>query len=357
MMRILLVEDSPVQLAFLQFLLERDGSFSVVGTAVDGVEAVEKTAELRPDVVLMDYYMPRMNGLEATRAIMERTPVPIVITSAGLKPQDAALAIAALDCGAMAVVAKPTNPIDPAHEDQAAELLQTLKLMSEVKVVRRWTKAAAPRPASSAAAEPRKAVEVIALGGSTGGPGVIGGILAALPGDLPAPIVLVQHMAAGFIEGFALWLATRTPLTVRVAQPGLEARAGTVYVAPEGWHLAISPDRRIRLELGAPEAGFRPSINHLFRSVARSFAASAMGVILTGMGQDGVAGLAELHRVGGITVAQDEASCTVFGMPRAAIRRNCVGHVLPPEGIANLIRSQATVDHGERRDRSDKKSN
>jgi two-component system, chemotaxis family, protein-glutamate methylesterase/glutaminase len=335
--RILIAEDSPTQLAYLQLLLERDGSFSVVGTAVDGMEAVEKAAQLRPDIVLMDFKMPRMNGVEATRAIMERTPVPIVITSAGLLPQDVALAIAALESGAMAVVAKPMDPLDPAHDRQTIDLLQTLKLMSEVKVVRRWTHAM--QATTPPVAPVRKmALEVIAMGGSSGAPGVFGSILAGLPGDLP-PILLVQHMAAGFIEGFTLWLAQKTTLKVCIAKAGIEALRGTVYVAPEGRHLAVSPERRILLEPDPPELGFRPSINHLFRSVAGSFGSSAMGVILTGMGQDGVAGLTELHRAGGITVAQDEASCVVFGMPRVAIRQDCVTHILPPAGIANLIRS------------------
>jgi two-component system chemotaxis response regulator CheB len=213
--------------------------------------------------------------------------------------------------------------------------------MSEVKVVRRWAPAAQKSGRISTADGRVKTVNMIALGGSTGAPGVIGNILAALPADFPIPILVVQHMAIGFMEGFALWLDRTTPLRVRIARSGEEAMPGTVYVAPDDRHMAIQPNCHIQFQSGPPEEGFRPSVNYLFRSVAESFGGSGMAVLLTGMGRDGVDGLAQLHQAGGVTVAQNEASCVAFGMPREAIRRNCAAHVLPPDGIAKLIQLHA----------------
>jgi two-component system chemotaxis response regulator CheB len=340
-MRILIAEDSPVQLAFLQFLLEGYAEFTVIGAAVDGAEAVEMVARLRPDIVLMDYHMPRMNGVEATREIMQRTPVPIVIASAGLLPNDVALSIEALRCGALAVVVKPTDPAHPYHQKQVAELVQALRLMSEIKVVRRWAQTPKKPEGQSFGAARGKTVKIIALGGSTGAPAVIGNTLAALPADFPVPILVVQHMAHGFMDGFALWLDKTSALQVRIAKSGEEVLPGTVYVAPDDLHMTIGSDRRIQLRIAPPEEGFRPSISYLFRSIAESFGGSGMAVLLTGMGRDGVDGLVKLHRAGGVTVAQDEATCVAFGMPREAIRQNCVDHVLAPDEIAKLIKLNA----------------
>ena len=336
--RILIAEDSPVQLAVLRFVLEEDGGFTVLGTAGDGSEAVAMAAKLRPDIILMDYHMPRMNGVEATREIMRRTPVPIVIASAGLQPNDVALSIEALRCGALAVTVKPTDLADSNHTRHATELVQTLNLMSEVKVVRRWAPASEQPGKPLAVPKRRKTVKIIAIGGSTGAPAVIGNILAALPANFPIPIVLVQHMAVGFMEGFALWLNQKSAVTVRIAKSGEEILPATAYVAPDDVHLTVGPDGRLQLQSAPPEQGFRPSVNYLFRSIAKSYGTTGMAILLTGMGCDGVDGLVNLRRTGGITIAQDEASCVAFGMPREAIQQNCVDYVLSPQGIVELMR-------------------
>jgi two-component system chemotaxis response regulator CheB len=213
--------------------------------------------------------------------------------------------------------------------------------MSEIKVVRRWAQAPKKPDGQSVVPARAKTVKIVALGGSTGAPAVIGNMLAALPADFPVPILLVQHMAHGFMDGFALWLNKTSVLQVRIAKSGEEVLPGNVYVAPDDLHMTIGPDRRIQLRIAPPEEGFRPSISYLFRSVADSFGGAGMAVLLTGMGRDGVNGLAKLHQAGGVTVAQEEASCVAFGMPREAIRQNCVDHVLPPDGIAKLIQLHA----------------
>ena len=343
LIRILVVEDSPVQRELLLHLLAEDGGFEVVGTAKDGREAVEMAARLKPAIVLMDYHLPHIDGIEATRQIMEQSPVPIVIASATIEPDDVAFTFDAVRNGALSVVMKPPGPHMPRHARLAADMLRSLKLMSEVRVVRRWPRLQAPLPAVPAVAARGEPVALVALGASTGGPVTVSQILAALPAELPVPLLLVQHLAAGFTTGFATWLGQKTPLKVRVAEAGLKAEAGTVYLGPDGFHLGVAGNRSLTLSKSPPEEGFRPSINRLFRSVAKACGRSAMGVILTGMGQDGVAGLEEMRRAGSVTVAQDEESSVVFGMPREAIRRDVVDHILSPAQIVSLIRALAAA--------------
>lgn len=340
MIRLVLVEDSPVQRELLLILLEEDGGFDVVGHARDGAEAVEVVARLKPDMVLMDYHLPKLNGAEATRLIMERTPVPVVVTSASLKTDDVAPTFEAVRAGALAVLTKPINISHPDHDRQVAELMRTLKLMAEVKVVRRWK--LPPRPEDKIEKPPphkAKGYDLVVMGGSTGAPAVIAEILSALPSDFGAPILIVQHMARGFSAGFTQWLDGKSKLRVRLAVEREIAVAGSVYIAPDDRHLGIDSRRRIVLTSEDSENGFRPSISVLFRAAARANGSATMGVILTGMGKDGVSGLKALREAGGLTVAQNEATCVVFGMPREAVRENAADRVLAPRGITRLMMS------------------
>jgi two-component system chemotaxis response regulator CheB len=322
--RVLIVEDSAVQREFLKFVLE-DAGFDVVGTANDGEDGVAKAQALRPDVILMDAHMPKLDGIGATQRIMETCPTPIVIASASAAGNEAQLTFEALRSGALAVVNKRL----------ADELTRTLTLMADVKVVRRWPGRAQPAPAVAPDGA-RGSVDVVAIVGSTGAPAAIGEILAGITASRPPPIVVVQHIAEGFVLGFAAWLRTRTRLDVQLATGGTLMQPATVYLAPDGAQLTIAADGRLSLDPdAAPEDGFRPSGTVLLRSVARSFGRRAIGIVLTGMGRDGVAGLEELRRAGGVTVAQDEASSVVFGMPREAA--SAARYVLPPEAIASLI--------------------
>jgi len=341
MIRVLLADDSAVTREYLTHLLDEDPELQVVGAAIDGAEAVAMVEQLRPDLVLMDIHMPRMSGYEATHRIMEETPTPVVIVTSSLSREETAIAFQALQAGALAAVEKPHGPCHPNQAAEARHLLETAKLMAEVKVVRRWPRRvpAGPAPAAAGAPPPTQRIRLVTIGASTGGPAVVAGILRELPPDLAVPILLVQHITAGFVNGLAEWLDQGSRLAVKVAEDAEAVRPGSVYVAPDGVQLGITREGEIRLEKGAPEGGFSPSATYLFRSAAQAYGRAALGIVLTGMGQDGAAGLRCLREAGGITIAQDEESSVVFGMPGEAIRIGAVAHVLSPKEITETIRA------------------
>ncbi len=337
--RVLVVEDSAVTREYLVYLLSQDPALDVVGTARDGLEGVEQAERLRPDVIVMDIHMPRLNGYEATRQVMERVPTPIVMVTASLNRDEVALTFEALRNGALTVVDKPGGPEHPDSAETSQRFVETVKLMAEVKVVRRWPRRERPVPAAPPRAVSARNIRLIAVGASTGGPQAIAEILAGLPGDLGAPILVVQHIAPGFITGLAEWLRGQTPLTVQVAAPAESVWPRTVYLAPDGFHMGITGDGRIRLTKEPTSDGLCPSISYLFESAAEVYGPSAVGILLTGMGRDGATGLLKLREKGGITIAQDAESSVIFGMPAEAIRLGAAEWVLPPAGIANTIRS------------------
>jgi len=341
--RVVVAEDSDVTREYLVHLLEADPALEVVGEARGGEEAVELVEAVRPDVVVMDIHMPGTDGYEATRRIMERTPTPIVMVS-GQPGEFEAKAFEALRAGALDLVDKPAGPGQAEAAAQAVRLVATVKLMAEVKVVRRWARRDVTPEPTPVRPAPGERIRVVAVGASAGGPPIVAEILAGLPGDLPCPVLLVQHIATGFSAGLAEWLDRSTALAVKLAEAGEPARPGVVYVAPSELHLGIGANGRIELTHEAEVDGFRPSASHLMRSVARAYGAAAVGVLLTGMGRDGAAGLLELRRKGGVTIAQDKGSSVVFGMPMEAIRLGAAEHVLPPKRIAEAIRSLATGD-------------
>jgi two-component system chemotaxis response regulator CheB len=346
MIRVLIVEDSAVQREFLTFVLEESGQFEIVGTANDGEAGVEAVARLRPDIVLMDCHMPKLDGIGATRIIMETTPTPIVIASASPVSGEATLTFDAIKNGALAVVNKPPAFGSPDFERVAGELVRTLRLMSEVQVVRRWpVRAVKPGAVAGGAVLARGSdIQVIAIAGSTGAPGVIAEILTGLAPLKTAPVLIVQHMTDGFVEGFATWLTARTGMTVTLAQDGESTQRGCAYIAPDGSQMGLTAGGQIVLSQAADDDGFRPSGTFLLRSVAQALGARAIGIVLTGMGRDGASGLLDLRRAGGVTIAQDEQSCIVFGMPREAIRLDAAAYVLPAAEIVALVASQVEKD-------------
>jgi two-component system chemotaxis response regulator CheB len=337
---VVLAEDSPTQRVLLGWILEQLGGFRIIGVAKDGIEAVAQTEALRPDIVVMDCLMPGANGFEATRQIMQQCPTPIVLISATSSYGEVEHAFEAIRSGALAFVTKPVDADDDTKTRD--ELIQTVRLMSEVKVVKRRPETRGATSRRRPAGFPGRPAKVVAIAGSTGAPAVLGDLLQALTGEIAPPILIVQHMAAGFVTGFAKWLSDRAGFGVNVAKHGIRPIAGEAYLAPDNYHMGVDGLGRIILGRSDPEEGFRPSADYLFRSVAEHFGRSAMGVLLTGMGRDGAAGLAAMHRAGGMTIAQDEASCVVFGMPQEAIKRNVVDKVLPPLEIADAIRSLAS---------------
>ncbi len=335
MIRVLVVEDSAVAREFLVHVLSQDPGIQVIGTAADGEEAIEAVRLQSPDAITMDINMPRMNGFEATRKIMETSPTPIVIVSGSYETKEVATVFRSMDAGALAVVPRPAGYGNPNHDTTVKELVQTVKLMSEVRLVRRRPRQAAETPPARARLERASSgIKIVAIGASTGGPVVLQTILSLLPKAFPVPIVIVQHMAAGFIGGFAEWLGQTCGRPVGIASDRGALEAGAVYVAPDGLQLGVAPGPAARLAADDPENGLRPSVSYLFRSVAQAFGECAAGVILTGMGQDGAAELKLMRDRGAITFAQDEASSVIFGMPGEAIRKGGATHVLPPDQIA-----------------------
>jgi two-component system chemotaxis response regulator CheB len=344
--RVVVVEDSPTAREYLVSLFEDDAALCVVGQASDGEEAVRLTDRLRPDVVVMDVHMPRADGYQATRRIMETVPTPVVIVSASLELDDAAAALRALKAGAVAIVIKPPAPGQPGHADAARTLIEQVKLMAEVKVVRRRPALRPPPPVARGPVLERR-IRVIAIGASTGGPQALAQILPKLPADLGCPVLVVQHIAPGFIPGLAKVLREDTPLCVKPADAREIARPGTVYLAPDGHQMGLSKEGRILLTQDAGGNGFRPSASYLFESVAQACGRSAIGILLTGMGGDGADGLKKLREAGGLTIAQDEETSVIFGMPKEAIRLGAADYVLPPAGIAATIHSLARAGRDE----------
>jgi two-component system chemotaxis response regulator CheB len=344
LIRVLVVEDSAVARSFLLHILGSDPEIQVVGTAEDGEEALAAVERTRPDVITMDVHMPKMNGFDATRRIMETRPTPIVIVSGVPDVTETAKAFRAVEAGALAVLPRPAGIGHPDHEAAAADLVRTVKLMAEVKVVRRRAQRRSQDliPEISLPGDvraPAASIAVVAVGASTGGPPVLQSILSILPESFPVPVLIVQHIAPGFTGGFVEWLAQSSNLPVRIAEQGEHVLAGHSYVAPDGLHMKVGPGGQILLSNEEPENGLRPSVSTLFRSVAKTYGANAVGVLLTGMGKDGARELRLMKEQGGITIAQDRASSVVHGMPGEAINLGAATYVLSPEKIAAALTS------------------
>ncbi|MDP2862080.1 MAG: chemotaxis-specific protein-glutamate methyltransferase CheB [Desulfobacterales bacterium] len=342
MIKVLIVEDSQVVRDFLTYILSSDPAIQVIGKADNGEEAVKAVRDKRPDVVTMDINMPKMDGFEATRIIMEATPTPIVIVSASWDPKEVEKTFRAMEAGALAAVRKPVGVAHPDYKDQARELIQTVKLMSEIKVIRRQSRLKHGKgiPAGLAVNDlipSTTDVKVVAIGASTGGPSVIETILSGLPKDFRAPLLIIQHIAPGFVQGFADWLANSCRFPVRIATQHEFPLPGHAYIAPDGVHMGMDTGGRIVFEGSEPENGLRPSVSYLFRSVAEVFGKSSVGVLLTGMGKDGAYELKMMKEKGAITIAQDKESCVVYGMPGEAVNLNAATYVLSPPKIAELL--------------------
>jgi two-component system chemotaxis response regulator CheB len=340
--RVLVAEDSPVARELLVSIFESAPGLQVVGTARNGAEAVRLAKRLKPDVIAMDVHMPEMDGFEATRRIMAETPRPIVLVSASFVKDERDLTFNALKSGALSVLEKP-GMYDPPERHEL--LIAQLKLMSEVKVVRRWLESAKPASvgqqvvlkSSLREGNGQPKFQLVAIASSTGGPGILAQILGQLPADFPLPILVVQHITQGFSAGLAGWLNQQTPLNVRLAGQGDELQPGQVLIAPDDYHMVVNSAGLISLSKEPSCHRLRPSANQLFYSVARVYGATAIGIILTGMGDDGAEGLRTMRQSGARTIAQDKNSCVVFGMPAVAIELGAAEQVLPANKIAAAI--------------------
>jgi two-component system chemotaxis response regulator CheB len=348
-LRVLVVEDSVTVRKRLCEVLAADAGIEVVGEAEDGKQAIERCQALRPDVVTMDMMMPLMTGLAATEYIMAHCPTPILVVSSSTNRGELFKTYDALAAGAVDVLEKP----DGAEPEGQWELrfIATVKLVARIRVITHLrarqgalAQPRAPRPAWVARPDAAQRCTLIAIGASTGGPAAIVEVLRALPSQMQLPVLLVLHINEPFGSAFADWLDAQTPRRVAYARDGepLAAATGRVAMAPPDRHLVLRSGR-LYLTQEPERHSCRPSVDVLFESVARDCGARAAGCLLTGMGRDGAAGLLELRRAGSLTIAQDEASSVVYGMPREAALLGAAAHILPLAEIGLALAALANT--------------
>lgn len=343
MIKILIADDSETEQMLLTHIFNKEKDMCVIGCAKNGKEAVELAYKLKPDIITMDINMPILNGFEATRLIMGTNPVPIVVITSSLKDPNLNTTFYALDSGALSVLDKPVNASDPDYHSTCKRIIALIRSMAEIKVIkRRFT----VDIANSQSLMPQQLInkpkpyEIITIGSSIGGPQALKVILSQLPASFPVPIVIVQHMTQGFIEGLSKWLANHCSLNIKCAADNELLQAGTVYFAPDRHHLKV---QRIGTHLitqlckGEPIAGFYPSITVLLNSIAKTCGIHAIAILLTGMGSDGASGLFEIKSNNGHTIIQDPDSCVVFGMASVAQSLGAVDRILRLDEMADYL--------------------
>jgi len=350
MLRVLIADDSALAREILATIVNEDPEMMVAGAAVDGEDAIRKAGELRPNLVTMDLLMPDMDGVEATRRIMAKCPTPIVLVSSAVTAAADTTHFDALAAGAVDVVEKPDLSLLGSDRRTRRKFIENLKAMSSVVTVtrrgpregRRSSKppSGSDRIAKTPSGRPSglpKTAKLVVLGASTGGPPAVARVLSSLSESSP-PVVLVQHMSTGFIRGYAEWLDAQVPARVTLAVNGARLAPGHVYVAPDDHHVEVTPYGRLLVYQGPPLRYHRPSVDVLLRSAATTHGKSAVGILLTGMGDDGARGMEALHRAGCFTIAQSMESCVVDGMPAAARDRGAVSWSADCDAMANALR-------------------
>jgi len=350
--RVLIVDDSTFMRKVLETILNSDDQLQVVGQAKDGREAVTLAESLKPDVITMDINMPHVDGLQATAQIMTTNPRPIVIVSSESR-EGAASTLKALELGAIEFVAKPSSGIDLDMQSVKDDLLRKVRMSAKVRVVRTASRLAstlqavgnspasspqrvAPRPQPTAPLDQR--FPIVVLGASTGGPATVMRLAPGFTRDFPAAVFLVQHMPATFTTQYAAQLAEFTSIRVKEAEPNEPVQPGTLYICPGAQHLRITPTGRIQLDSTSGRInGYLPNIDVTMETAAAYAGAMTIGVVLTGMGNDGAAGAKAIRNAGGLVIAQDEATSVIFGMPAEAIKAANVEQVLPLDDIYAAI--------------------
>lgn len=337
--RVLIVDDSGVVREVLRQMLESDPEIRVVGMAGNGEEAVALTAKLKPDLITMDIRMPGMDGMRATEKIMAYHPTPVLIVTSYIDREGTHTTLETLSAGALDVVEKPTIVPGEQWESLANVLIEKVKILSRVRVITHVQakireRLGRPRATSLAA----QGLEVVGIGVSTGGPGVLREIFSSLPGDFSLGILVVQHITKGFMKGLVGWLQQLCKVPMKIAEEGDRILPGRIFFAPESSHLVVLPGETLHLSDADPVNGHRPSADVSLKSLAEVYGRRAGGILLTGMGADGADGLRAIRDAGGVTLVQNEESCVVFGMPRAAIERGAAQRVLSlPELTESLI--------------------
>lgn len=343
--RVMIVEDSAAVRMLLESIIGDDPRLEVAASVATAEEALRVLPTVKPDVISLDIRLPGMNGFEATRRIMAEQPTPIVVVSASVEAEDLKITMNALHAGALAVVEKPTGTTSADYAGLAQRLCRQLVIMKDVSVVRQRygtmpkRALAAPRETKRAAfplAPHSNGYRALGIVASTGGPNAVLTVLQALGPDYPLPILLVQHITPSFLGGFVAWLDDACPLKVAIAREGEAPLPGHVYVPAAERHLELD-GWRSRITDGPPVGGQKPSGTVLLQSMARSLGMRTLGVVLTGMGDDGAEGLKAVHDAGGYTIAEDESTAVVYGMPAAAARLGAVSEQLPLHRIGGRI--------------------
>jgi len=338
--RVLIVEDSRVIREFLEYIIGNDPRLEIVGAVGSAEEALRILDSASPDVISMDIRLPGMNGFEATQRIMAEKPTPIVVVSASVESEDLRITMNALQAGALTVLEKPVGTSSAEYEALAERLCTQLAIMSQVKVVRRRSP---PAPNQHPIAHSESKVQhpicgyrILGIATSTGGPSALVQLLGGLGSNFPLPILLVQHITSSFLEGFASWLEGVCPFSVVIVRDRATPAPGTLYLATQDHHLRIEPGG-LQVDAGDPVCAQRPSGTVLFESMAKTLGSTALGVLLTGMGEDGAKGLLQIRNRGGHTIAEHESTAVVYGMPAEAVRLGAVCESLPLPAIAPRI--------------------
>jgi len=338
-LRVLVVDDSMFMRRMITDLLQQDAELEVVGTAKNGQEGLEMARQLKPDVITLDVEMPVMDGVTMLQRLMQEQPTPVLMLSS-LTKEGAEVTLKCLELGAVDFVTKPSGSISMDLYKISSQIIEKVKVAARARVV------VAPTAARPAAAPPTPAVltgrstpnaPLVVIGASTGGPRALNTVLSGLPPQLNAKILLIQHMPEGFTRSLAERLDRNSAFSVREAQGGETLEAGVAYLAPGGKHLKLERGERIALTDDPPVHGVRPAVDVALLSIAQNYQGAVVVAILTGMGSDGAAGVRALAAKGAYTIAEDESTCVVFGMPRAAIQTGAVKRVAPLHHIAEAI--------------------
>jgi two-component system chemotaxis response regulator CheB len=334
MIRVVIVDDSPTFRLLVRSILESDPGIQVLGEAINGVEALRICKQYQPDIVTMDIHMPSMDGYATIQSIMSDMPCPIIALTGSVNSRNEDTHKKAIQSGALVALPKPKDipGIDPA----ADHLIEKIKSMSQVKVIRRKNFKPPSRIPSPNYLN-KNAIRLVGIGASTGGPPAIQKILSRLSTNIACPVVIVQHISQGFVQNLTKWLVSSTAFNVSLAENGKRMIPGNVYIAQDNHHLAVSREGRLRLFQKGPVDGHQPSATVLFESIAQEFGQSGLGILLTGMGCDGASGLKKLADKGALTIAQDEASSVVFGMPKKAIELGAAKKILSIGEIAPFV--------------------
>jgi two-component system, chemotaxis family, protein-glutamate methylesterase/glutaminase len=346
--RVLIVEDSSVFQTVLKNILSSSPEIEVVGIANNGVEGLSLIPKLQPDVICTDFHMPKMGGLEFTQQVMTQYPRPILVISVSVQPEQRHRIFELLEAGAVDIFPKPRSGLNSDVQLNQKMLINKIKILAGVKVFRKH----ASRPNAQSNPLPDQSqppvtnsadgIKIVAIGTSTGGPQALQTIFERLPANFPVPIICVQHISHGFLDGLIQWLSATCPLSLTIASPGNTPQPGTIYFPPEGKHLELDNQERFVCSDAPPVGGHRPAVNVTFKSVAQIYGREAIAILLTGMGKDGAEGMLKIWQAGGFTIAQDQETSVIFGMPKEAIEMGAVKQILPIQRIAPCLLNMTT---------------